>query len=303
MHLSSSSGAFAGNPLSPSSRQRGRGASAAGGAARLSQLFFDQGRLEGASQRLEDGFRDAGPELSPLAEGVDCLLLDAREDPALLCFVDRCRKKLRKAKDEVAQAMVLALLVSDACGRSGVHAAGLGRKHAQLASERRRSSGELLLGDLLADGAGGATGELRRAGKVPASGAALGQQRAVLFKAVADWLGMMPCTLQRQQESTFNIVHVAQTSCVVDLLFDPGALYEEGSAKAQEYRKMILADSEGIRPSGKPPEPPSARKELAGHMPRPPWHAEPWDFEILRNERVGRGGFGEVFHGRWSAHN
>lgn len=31
-----------------------------------------------------------------------------------------------------------------------------------------------------------------------------------------------------------NVVQVGQVPCVVDLLFDPGALYEEPSPKSQE---------------------------------------------------------------------
>ncbi|CAJ1443568.1 unnamed protein product, partial [Effrenium voratum] len=98
-----------------------------------------------------------------------------------------------------------------------------------------------------------------------------------------------------------NVVHVgSQLPCVVDLLFDPGALYEDPSAKSQEplgfrYRRLV-ADAAF---TGKPPVPPSARTDLAGHMPRPPWHVEPWELEIQRARRVGRGGFGEVFQGRW----
>eukprot|EP00747_Dinoflagellata_sp_TGD_P220420 gnl/TRDRNA2_/TRDRNA2_92415_c0_seq1.p1 gnl/TRDRNA2_/TRDRNA2_92415_c0~~gnl/TRDRNA2_/TRDRNA2_92415_c0_seq1.p1 ORF type:complete len:800 (-),score=127.90 gnl/TRDRNA2_/TRDRNA2_92415_c0_seq1:73-2472(-) len=34
-------------------------------------------------------------------------------------------------------------------------------------------------------------------------------------------------------------------------------------------------------------------------MPRPPWHVEAGDLDVQRQDRIGRGGFGEVFRGRW----
>eukprot|EP00931_Biecheleriopsis_adriatica_P024612 TRINITY_DN1528_c0_g2_i1.p1 TRINITY_DN1528_c0_g2~~TRINITY_DN1528_c0_g2_i1.p1 ORF type:complete len:1000 (-),score=231.79 TRINITY_DN1528_c0_g2_i1:8-3007(-) len=263
------------------------------GGARLSQIFFEQGKLD-VSHRMEDGFRDAGPDKNPLLAGVECLLVE-RQDQVLLRFMERCKKKLRKAKDDVAQAMVLALLVSDICGRSGMHAKDLPHRYTQLASDHRRSTGELLLGDLLA--ASPVNPERRMNNKQGVStGAALTPQRAVLFKTLADWLGILGSTLQRQQAATFNVVQIGQMPCIVDLIFDPGALYEDPSPKAQEYRRLLQADA---ATAGGPLEPPSSRKDLAGHMPRPPWHVEPWELDIQRADRIGRGGFGEVFHGRW----
>ena len=190
------------------------------------------GKLD-ISNRMDDGFRIADPQVDPLAPGAECLLVNRGEDEILERFVERCRKKLRKAKDEAAQAMVLALLVSDACGRSGVHAADLEARHAELTSSQRRASGELLLGGLLGDVASSPARNSRR------TGAALGPERAILFKAVADWLGTFGCTLQRQQHALHNVVSISQTPCVVDLLFDPGALYEDPSPRAQE----LLADN------------------------------------------------------------
>ena len=192
-----------------------------------SSCGFVKGKLD-AINRLEDGFRVAGPSTDPFAPGVECLLLSRSQDEALEHFVERCRKKLRKAKDEAAQAMVLALLVSDACGRSGIHAADLEARHAELVANHRRATGELLLGDLLGEVASPARNSRSR-------GAALGPERAILFKAAADWLGTFGCNLQRQQHTLYNIVSISQTPCVVDLLFDPGALYEDPSPRAQEH--------------------------------------------------------------------
>ncbi|CAE7587994.1 SIS8 [Symbiodinium sp. CCMP2456] len=221
-------------------------------ATRLSQLFFEEGKLD-VSNRLDDGFREAGADMDPLAPGVECLLVDRNEDEPLQQFVERCRKKLRKAKDEAAQAMVLALLVSDACGRSGVHASDLQARHAELVAGQRRTTGVVLLGDLLGEVAASPARNSRSR-----SGAAL-SERAILFKAVADWLGTFCCTLQRQQNALFNVVNISQMPCVVDLLFDPGG------------HATIFKDG---------PQRPDATASLA--------------------RRIGRGGFGEVFHGRWA---
>lgn len=275
---------------------------------RLSNHFFKHNRIE-SGQSLDDGFKDAGPGVDPSLAS-NCVTLDRRRDGALERFVERCRKKLRKAKDEATQAMVVALLVSDTCGRSGTHASDLVRKHTRIINDSTRNkSGEVLLGEFLGDHVTGA----ERRGKHPPTGAALAPHRAMLFKAVMDWLGLLDCSLERRpaaagehlssvlHAATWNVVHIGQSMYIVDVLFDPGALYEENSAKAAGYHQL-LKDAENVDSTqkGSPPKPPSASKELGGHMPRPPWHVEPWELEINRGDRIGRGGFGEVFHGRWA---
>lgn len=268
-------------------------------AASLSQQYASQGRIE-FGQYVEDGFRDSSTS--------EAIVVDRRLDNALESFFGRCRKKLRKAKDEATQAMVLALLVSETCGRSGVHATELGRRHEELTSKHRDfATGDLLLGDLLGERTQQPEQRSTSSAKKAPTGAALVPQRALLFKALADWLNLMDCMLERPGGSAkyaaWNVVQLGSSLCLVDLLFDPGALYEESSAKADEYRRL-LAEGAGQEqaPSGgrsSPPEAPSARKELAGFMPRPTWHVEPWELEVMRGSRIGRGGFGEVFHGRW----
>lgn len=276
----------------------------------MSRHYYEHNRID-LGRCMEDGFRDAGPGVEPSSAG-SSLVLDRRRDPALEGFIDRCRKKLRKAKDEATQAMVLALLVSDTCGRSGAHALDLAARHARLAREHRDgNTGEVLLGDLTGD----RVSERRGRGKVPPTGAALVPQRALLYKAASDWLGLMDCTLERRPASTndkvqtimmaasWNVVMLSSSPHIVDLLFDPGALYEEHSQKASEYRRL-LTEVESLHAAGERAstalQAPSSRKELNGHMPRPPWHVEPWELDIMRAERIGRGGFGEVFHGRWA---
>jgi len=286
----------------------------ASGGASLTRIFLDYNRLD-AGYIIDDGFQDAGPGVDPVTAG-SRLVVDRRRDAALTRCLERCRKKLRKAKDEPTQAMVLALLVSDTCGRSGTFAQDLIAKHTRLASEQRNNdTGELLLGNLLGDRIAGA----ERRGKQPPTGAALVPHRALLFKVCADWLELLECSLERRPgaadamglhcTATWNVVNVSSTPCVVDLMFDPGALYEEGSAKATEYKKLLAeAEDAALAVTGadvwstaRLPAPSSREKSnVAGIMPRPPWHVEPWELEIQRSDRIGRGGFGEVFHARWA---
>eukprot|EP00434_Breviolum_minutum_P005145 symbB.v1.2.004537.t1/scaffold256.1/size249868/8 len=111
-----------------------------------SQIFHEHGKLD-VNQRIEDGFRE-GPGWRGAGDGMECLLLDRPKDEKLDAFVERCRKKLRKAKDDVAQAMVLALLVSDTCGRSGTHQGhfvDLEQRCAERMRSMRTPSGDLIL--------------------------------------------------------------------------------------------------------------------------------------------------------------
>jgi len=93
---------------------------------------------------------------------------------------------------------------------------------------------------------------------------------------------------------------------VVDVMFDPGALYEEGSGKAAEYLKRLrhqVADASGSAASGRRRDSklaPSMEQKLSGRMLRASWHVEPWEIEFDRRDRAGRGGFGEVFQGTWA---
>lgn len=282
-----------GYPTGPGSSATASSAGTAG----LTRQYYEHNRLD-FGQLLEDGFQDAGLGVDPAHAG-SSVVVDRRRDHSLERFLDRCRKKLRKAKDEPTQVMVLALLVSDTCGRSGKHADNLAQRHARLVSENRNSdSGEVLLGDLTGDRVTGAD----RRGKTPPTGAALVPYRALLFKAFSDWLSLPECMLQRRaptpgerpsplySTATWNIVQIAQALYVVDVLFDPGALYEQHSAKAQEYHRLLL-DSEAACAAATgekrtAPAAPSSRKELGGYMPRPSWHVEPWELEIQRGDRA-----------------
>jgi len=101
----------------------------------------------------------------------------------------------------------------------------------------------------------------------------------------------------------WNQVNIDEAIYVVDVMFDPGALYPSPSAKATQYCKM-LGELEPARYGGEPrtqvPLPPSYFKDVDGKMLRPPWHVEPWELNFERRDRIGKGGFGEVYHGSWA---
>ncbi|CAE8596470.1 unnamed protein product, partial [Polarella glacialis] len=198
-------------------------------------------------------------------------------------------------------------------GRSGNHAASVLQRCERLVVDRSDpATGVVRLGDMMFDivAPGG--------GKAKQPGAGTSRYRAVLFKALADWLSVAPCCLCRDElknaegaatggVATWNAVQVEGEAFVVDVMFEPGALYEDGSGKAEEYLRRLkeecaggtsAADDFGGRRSAAAA--PSLQQNLGGRMLRPSWHVEPWEIEFDRRDRAGRGGFGEVFQGSWA---
>lgn len=268
--------------------------------------FYRLRRL-GPCDFIEDGFRDAGGLRDPRAGSVPSsgcsnavLLVDRTLDRRLSEHVDSVAKHLKKGSDTVTKLMVTALLVSEAFGRSGKDVRVLEQRCEDAILHRGGADGDttgadaVLLGDLLADRKGGAGG---RDGRARQQGAGGVRHRAVLFKALCDWHGIAPCTLVRGTQEkggiTWNLVSVDGSSYVVDVVFDPGALYEEDSARAAEYLARLRQQSSSSAA-------PSAQESIKGRMVRPPWHVEPWELEFERSDRAGRGGFGEVFRGMWA---
>ena len=203
--------------------------------------------------------------------------------------------------------MVAAFQVSEILGRSGYHASTVLQRCERLVADRGDpASGTVLLGHLLH--------EVREGSKTKQPGAGTSRMRAVLFKAVADWLSVAPCSLQREEAAvpgaagvTWNSVQVDGDGYVVDIMFEPGALYEDGSGKACEYLRRLRQEcEEAVAPSKSSKArktesaAPSLQQNLGGRMLRPSWHVEPWEVEFDRRDRAGRGGFGEVFQGTWA---
>ncbi|CAE7831615.1 unnamed protein product [Symbiodinium microadriaticum] len=202
--------------------------------------------------------------------------------------------------------MVSAFQVSEILGRSGYHASTVSQRCERLVSDRGDpATGTVLLGHLLH--------EVREGSKTKQPGAGTSRMRAVLFKAVADWLSVAPCSLHREEAAargtagvTWNSVQVDGDSYLVDIMFEPGALYEDGSGKACEYLRRLRQECEEAAAPSKSKArkaesaAPSLQQNLGGRMLRPSWHVEPWEVEFDRRDRAGRGGFGEVFQGTWA---
>lgn len=247
-------------------------------ASEVSRRYKESNRLE-YGDRILDGFCDH------IGDGV---VVDRGSDDQLNLVISKSQSKLQKASDPVTALMVLALLVSDVCGRTGSHAIGLQDRCAKTLQEQRGPDGKILLGQLFGE----------QAGKKKVPGACLSQHRALAFKVFVDSLGAPECTLERNAErmTAWNTVHMNKVDYVVDLLHDPGSLYEAESAKQHEYLRLL--ELEFTRQTTTI----SRRTELAGKVPRPAWHVEVGELTYSRDseDRIGRGGFGEVFRGSWA---
>jgi len=265
----------------------GAAASSSGDGAKASETFYKTRRL-GSDELLPDGFRDAGGSRDPregpsTSAATSVLLVDRSVDRRLSELVESTVKKLGKGSDSATKVMAAALLVSEVLGRSTADVAAMERASEGLVLESLATDGTVMMGDILANR------EKRQQG---AGGA---RHRAVLLKAYCDWLGLAPCALCRDAAGcTWNTVTIDGVNYVVDVVLDPGAMYEEDSARATEYTSRLKQ----VRPSKAAA--PSLADNLQGRMARPPWHVEPWEVEFSRGDRAGRGGFGEVFRGRWA---
>lgn len=273
-------------------RQDSRATNASKGAGPevLSRRYSDTHALASAD-KIDDGFCDL------VAEKV---LVDRACDHNFAMFLQRAQRKLERASDPVTSLTVLALLVSEFCGFSGVNAAGLEARFKERLRDGQRSDGKILLGSLMADA------PKNKSKQNQVQGCALARHRALAFKAATDMLdlrqGTHACTLERDPSRllAWNMVQLHNVSYVVDLMHDPGALYEATTAKHEEYIRLLapgLFDTQTMTIS--------TRKELQGDVPRPPWHIEAGDLEMARDNKskLGKGGFGEVFRATWSGIN
>lgn len=239
---------------------------------------MEQDRLE-CGDRVVDGFVDLA------ADGV---LVHREEDDVLALVITKAQQKLQKASDPVTALMALGLFVSEVCGRSGKHAADLADRAKRRLDEQRRSDNQVLLGSLFGD----------QSKKKKGLGAGLSRHRALTFKVLADALGSIECTLERDKSKLtgWNTVQLSQVGYIVDLIHEPGALYEAGSEKQREYVRRLEPGFVDIHNTL------STQQSLGGQVPRPSWHVEPADLFYSRDgkDRLGKGGFGEVFRGTWA---
>jgi len=256
---------------------------------------FYQHRFLGHDLVLEDGFRDGGGTCDPLgpAQGGAILVVDRRADQKLAAFVENASSMLCKGTDAVTKMMVAALLASEVLGRSDGDADALEARRKDLTLAKMDvAAGTVRLGDLLTNKPGNDSSGLRQLG---AGGV---RERSVLVKAMADWLDLAPCALCRDEDghATWNLVFFKDGRFIVDVMFDPGAMYEDKSPRALEYLARLQHQDGGSKIACAP----SVQKGIEGRMVRPSWHVEPWEVDFSRCDRAGRGGFGEVFRGRWA---
>eukprot|EP00439_Symbiodinium_sp_Y106_P013450 s1597_g1.t3 len=256
-------------------------------------------------QCLQDQLQKAEEDIEVLAHRTK-EALRAESEKKCWEMLRKVHKKLARTSDAATRVMVSAFQVSEILGRSGYHASTVSQRCERLVSDRGDpATGTVLLGHLLH--------EVREGSKTKQPGAGTSRMRAVLFKAVADWLSVAPCSLHREEAAargaagvTWNSVQVDGDSYLVDIMFEPGALYEDGSGKACEYLRRLRQECEEAAAPSKSKTrkaesaAPSLQQNLGGRMLRPSWHVEPWEVEFDRRDRAGRGGFGEVFQGTWA---
>lgn len=244
----------------------------------LSERYMELDRLE-CGDRVLDGFVDLA---------ADGIVVDRSQDETLAVVITKAQQKLQKASDPVTALMALGLFVSEVCGRSGQHAMDLADRAKRRLEEHRGLDGHVLLGSLFGD----------QGKKKKVLGAGLSRHRALTFKILADSVGSLECTLQRDKArmTAWNTVQLNQVGYVVDLMHEPGALYEAGSQKQQEYVRLLEPGFSKLQNTL------STQQTLGGKVPRPPWHVEPADLIYKRDDksRLGKGGFGEVFRGTWA---
>lgn len=257
---------------------------------KLAERYRVERRLE-LEEHITDGFCD------PVADGV---MVDRSRDERLCLFLHKAASKLQKASTEpVTVLMVMALLVSEACGRSGPASGELFTRHRRKMRKARAAAGgrPVLLGCIMGDSTAKKTDDAYL-------GAALARHRALVFKVLADSLGNPDTysTLESDagEVAAWNTVFLDGDPFVVDVVLDPGALYEAGSAKHHEYIRLLdPGDDNASNHSFLTTI--TANQELRGKVPRPTWHVEPWALQSGRGEKetLGKGGFGEVFKGVW----
>lgn len=246
----------------------------------LSNRYRDQHKLD-FGDKIADGFNDH------VSEGV---ILDRSCDDALDVLLTKSRKKLQKASDAVTAVMVMGLFVSDSLGCSGQQAAQLEDRFKE---RLRQQSKSFFIGSLFGED------RANKKHKGPKMGAGLSRHRALLFKFMVDHLGTIETTLERdgKRNVAWNTIRLDGAVFVVDLMHDPGSLYETGSGKSNEYIRLLEPGA-----SSKFQTTISVREELSGRVPRPPWHVEVNELDFGRGDRdrLGKGGFGDVFKGTWT---
>ena len=268
---------------------RARSASAEDAAAEAASFRFQSSCSLNFTERVPDGFyvpHGSYPEaelsgefrIPPLAllesiepdasDDRDVVVVDARGDEDLRRFADAARETIGALEDKTERAAALARAVAERLGGPAPDDGALAGRWAEVAYDLRVELGRLTF----------PIGQLR---------CGLRRHRALLFKAVADRLGV-PSRLVRgryycgSEDAAANVVVVGGSELFVDVMREPGAIYSpDNPAYAELHAPYVPKELERAMERG-----------LAGFSPSSvrvasPGESPPGETSTMRANKVG----------------
>eukprot|EP00999_Lentomonas_sp_LEN2_P002867 NODE_731_length_1232_cov_309.337557_g691_i0.p1 GENE.NODE_731_length_1232_cov_309.337557_g691_i0~~NODE_731_length_1232_cov_309.337557_g691_i0.p1 ORF type:complete len:307 (+),score=42.64 NODE_731_length_1232_cov_309.337557_g691_i0:83-1003(+) len=204
-----------------------------------SSYLFSRKNLLDFDQKLEDGFYDCGRSVSlPTLDylkaqephsGREVILVDRNTDAAFAEMVAKTQHNIDVAKDIRSKVVLLSLSVSNFFG--GTNASLISNTEKGILDLKVKKSSNIL-----------PLGELQYG---------VCRHRALAFKYICD-LEEIPCRLVRgdyfsekgTEGHAWNIVFIENRHYLVDIMHDPGCLYDEGSEKADHYKRVTRETGE-----------------------------------------------------------
>ena len=268
---------------------RARSASAEDAAAEAASFRFQSSCSLNFTERVPDGFyvpHGSYPEaelsgefrIPPLAllesidpdasDDRDVVVVDARGDEDLRRFADAARETIGALEDKTERAAALARAVAERLGGPAPNDGALAGRWAEVAYDLRVELGRLTF----------PIGQLR---------CGLRRHRALLFKAVADRLGV-PSRLVRgryycgSEDAAANVVVVGGSELFVDVMREPGAIYSpDNPAYAELHAPYVPKELTRAMEQG-----------LAGFSPSPvrvasPGESPTGETSTMRADKVG----------------
>jgi len=209
-------------------------------AARLRSLgYLRRGYLD-YDEKMPDGFYDGGHSMGfelddeerlslSCTSSREVLLVDSNNDPALAFKLEVARQFIEDANTVQAKVQMLAVFVSNSLGGSQMIQGGgkrwlLELTHGDIEQRKMRAknSGDIVM-----------LGHLNYG---------VCRHRAIMFKYLADRLGI-PSRLVRGQQygvwHVWNVVQLGSKNYVVDVMQQPWRLMEENSKEVNDYRRVF----------------------------------------------------------------